>query len=87
MFVKIFRGIFGPESKDGHFCGHEIIVDANELIRIIVNYLVGFTLLRHQYPMVAHLDSLSNLAFGPKSSCKIMCRVRLVISGSSRVLA
>ena len=36
-----------------------------------MNYLVMFSLLRHQYPAVAHiLTHLVNLAFGPKSGLK-----------------
>jgi len=51
-----------------------------------VNYLDMFTLLRHQYPEVAHiLSNYENMAFraklGFKNKCRARARFRLVISG------
>jgi len=44
---------------------------------MIVNYLVVMTLLRHQYPTVAHILTHSvNLTFSPKSGFKNKCRVQ-----------
>jgi len=59
---------------------------------IIVNYLVVFTLLHHQYPAVAQvLNNSVSLAFGPKLGFNNKCRVRagfgLVLSGSGQVRA
>ena len=44
---------------------------------MIVNYFVTISLLRHQYPTVAHILIHSvNLAFGPKSGFKYKCQTR-----------
>jgi len=62
------------------------------LVKLIVNYLVIFTLLRHQYPAVGHiLTRLVNSAFDPKSGFKNKSRARarfkIVNFGSGRVRA
>jgi len=60
----------------------------------LINYdlLVMFTLLRHQYPAVAHILTHSvNLAFGLKSGFKNKCQdragFRLLLSGLVRFKA
>ena len=72
LHTKCFR-------NDAHFS--PVAVEGIKLIfnkqSLIVNYLVMFTLLVHQYPAVTRIliDSV-NLVFGPKSGFKNKCRVR-----------